>query len=159
MIKKLIFTRGLPGSGKSTIAEHFLNKHHDSCSVCATDNYWLRPDGIYDFNWELLGKAHAWNQGLVRMIMKEEADGPYDSIIIVDNTNINFSEMKPYIKMALEYEYDVEFMEPATEWRYDVEECFKRNTHGVPYATILKMSQKWEDRATVMAKLEQLKNV
>jgi hypothetical protein len=157
MIKKLVFTRGLPGSGKSTYAHELKAKHHDSCFICSTDQYWERPDGVYDFNWELLGKSHVWNQRRVKEILCDEENRPWDTVVVVDNTNITFSEMKPYIKMAIECEFDIEFVEPDTEWRYDVEECFNRTTHGVPYATILKMSQRWEDMATVIVKLEKFK--
>lgn len=156
-MKKLILVRGLPGSGKSTIGQEYKKKHSDSCFICATDEYWFRPDGIYDFNIELIGESHRWNQHRVEEILDEEVDSEWDTIVVVDNTNITFQEMKPYIKMALVVGFEIEFMEPSTSWRYDVEECFKRNGHGVPYATILRMSQCWEDHATVLKKLEELK--
>ena len=159
MLKKLIFTRGLPGSGKSYHAYELKAKHHDSCFICSTDEYWVRPDGVYDFNWELLGKSHAWNQQRVADTMFDEGNRPWDCIVVVDNTNITFNEMKPYIKAAYDLGFDVEFVEPDTQWRYDVEECFKRNTHGVPYATILKMSQRWEDHETVTRKLKEFQGV
>lgn len=158
MLKKMILVRGAPGSGKSTISQQYKAKHHDSCYVCSTDEYWMRPDGVYDFNWELLGKSHVWNQWRVLDIAKDNQHTCWDTIIVVDNTNITFSEMRPYINIAMDYGYEIEFVEPDTPWKYDVEECFKRNSHGVPYATILKMNQKWEDHATVMVKLEKLKN-
>jgi len=153
MIKQLLFVRGLPGSGKSYIAKNYKKIHFDSCIVCSTDDYWVRPDGVYDWNFELLGQAHSWNQNRVHGYLSAEQVTDWDTIIIVDNTNVNFQEMKPYIKMALEYGFDIGFEEPETEWRYDVEECFKRNTHGVPHATILKMYQRWEDHETVTNKL------
>jgi predicted kinase len=157
MLKKVVFTRGLPGSGKSTYAYELKEKHHDSCFIYSTDDYWLRPDGEYDFNFELLGKSHAWNQRRADETMEDLMDGAYDTIIVIDNTNTTFKEMLPYIKSALQCGYDIEFVEPDTEWRYDVEECFKRNSHGVPYATILKMHQRWETNAEVTRKLGKLK--
>jgi predicted kinase len=157
MIKKLVFTRGLPGSGKSYYAHELKAKHKDSCFICSTDQYWERPDGVYDFNWELLGQSHKWNQQRVQEILDTEIDTEWDSVVVVDNTNITFSEMKPYIKMALAAGFKIEFVEPSTAWKYDVEECFKRNTHGVPYATILKMNQRWESNEVVMEKLKDLK--
>jgi adenylate kinase family enzyme len=38
---------GLPGSGKSTKAKK-LALGNDF--IFSTDNYWIRPDGYYDFN-------------------------------------------------------------------------------------------------------------
>jgi hypothetical protein len=61
--------------------------------------------------------------------------------------------MKPYIDLALQYEYEIDFVEPDTKWRYDVEECFHRNTHGVPYSTMLKMYNNWDYTLTVRRKL------
>lgn len=157
MIKKLIFTRGLPGSGKSTYAYELKEKHHDSCFIYSTDDYWLRPDGEYDFNFELLGKSHAWNQRRADETMEEEMDSEYDTVIVIDNTNTTFQEMKPYIESALSCGYEIEFVIPQTPWKWDVEECFKRNGHGVPYATILKMLKRFEDNEVCQRKLEALK--
>lgn len=157
MIKKLIFIRGLPSSGKSTLSLSLEDKHVN-CFVYSTDDYWMRPDGVYDFNFELLSESHKWNQSRAFQTLNDYA--PYNAIVVIDNTNITFNEMKPYIKMGLECGYDIEFIEPNTPWRYNVEECFERSklTHKVPYATILKMSQRWEDHETVVAKLEELKS-
>ena len=155
--KQLIFVRGLPGSGKSTIADKFKEQYSNSCSVCSTDEYWERPDGTYDFNYELLGKSHVWNQQrTTKTIVWEAGLTQWTSVVIVDNTNITFNEMKPYIRVGLQYGFEIIFIEPDTEWRYDVEECFKRNTHGVPYSTMLNMNWRWEDHETVTKKLKEL---
>ena len=162
MIKRMVFVRGLPGSGKSTIAKAYKEKHirpKDSCWVCATDNYWMRPDGKYDFNYDLLGWSHIWNQRRVEEILNTEVNSEWDTIVVVDNTNINFSEMKPYIRLGLLYKYDIVFSEPDTEWKYNVEECYKRNTHGVPYSTMLRMYKAWQDHRTVKAYLEEMIHV
>jgi tRNA uridine 5-carbamoylmethylation protein Kti12 len=159
MIKRMILIRGLPGSTKSSIAQEYKKKHKDSCFICATDDYWMRPDNLYDFNYELLGRSHLWNQRRVLNIIHKEIDNKFDTIIVVDNTNITFNEMKPYIEICLRYKSKMQifFEEPRVEWKYDVEECFRRNTHGVPYATILRMYNQWEDHNTVIQKLTTLK--
>jgi len=154
MINKVVFTRGLPGSGKSTYARELQEKYHDSCFVYSTDDYWLRPDGEYDFNIELLGQSHVWNQRRACETMEDEMDYGWDTIIVIDNTNTMFKEMKPYIYSALEFGYDIEFVVPDTSWAWDVEECFMRNNHGVPYSTILKMYQRFESNEVCYAKLK-----
>lgn len=156
VIRKLILLRGLPGSTKSTLARKYKDKYKDDCYIFSTDDYWIRPDGYYDFSYELLSQSHKWNQERVKNTVVS-ASRFFDTIIVVDNTNITFKEMKPYIELALHYGFEVEFEEPNCDWKYDVEKCFRKNTHGVPYATILRMSQKWEDHVTVVAKLEDLK--
>ena len=159
MIKKMVFTRGLPGSGKSTYAYELKDKHHDSCFICSTDQYWERPDGIYDFNFELLGQSHRWNQQRVQELVDTEIDSEYDTIIVVDNTNTTFQEMKPYIKMALAAGFELEFVIPQTDWKWDAEECFKRTVHGVPYATILKMLARFEDNEVVLKKVAEMQGI
>jgi chloramphenicol 3-O-phosphotransferase len=57
-MKKVVIVRGLPGSGKSVLAEKYQDTFHDSCFIYSTDDYWMRPDGLYDFNCDLLHKAH-----------------------------------------------------------------------------------------------------
>ena len=153
MIKQMIIVRGLPGSGKSLIAEQYKQKHKDSCFVCATDEYWVRPDNIYDFNILLLGNSHVWNRKRVEEILKREKKSPWDTLIVVDNTNVNFGEIRPYAVIAKKHKLPLLILEPKTKWRYDVAECFNRNTHGVPYATILKMYHNWEPTELVMSKL------
>ncbi|KAF7640982.1 hypothetical protein LDENG_00001710 [Lucifuga dentata] len=61
------------------------------------------------------------------------------SPIIIDNTNIQAWEMKPYVKMALEGGYRVDFCEPDTIWKFDPFELEKRNKHGVPQEKIAQM--------------------
>lgn len=141
-MRHLIIVSGISGSGKSTLVEQKINKIIKSCgcqidkvvAVCSTDNYWLRPDGIYDWNPKYIGEAHKWNQhqALNCMFLSK----PY---IFIDNTNLTFQEIKPYLVMAKKQEYDVEIIEPQTEWRLDAKELAKRNAHQVPLATIEKM--------------------
>jgi predicted kinase len=153
-MKKVVIVRGLPGSGKSTIAQKYKDTFYDSCFICSTDDYWMRPDGLYDFNYALLNKSHQWNQQRVEHILREEQNTLFDAVIIIDNTNTTFNEMRPYVKLAVKYGYEIEVQEPTTWWKRDVEECFERNTHGVPYSTVRKMDERWEDHDVVMEKID-----
>lgn len=155
-IKYMTILRGLPGAGTTTLANRYKDKHKDSCYICSTDDYWVRPDGTYDFNYMLLGQSHLWNQKRVQDIIDKNMDVWYDTVVVIDNTNVTFNEMKPYIKMGVENGYHIEFKEPDVWWKYDVEECFRKNTHGVPYATILKMYQRFESQETVDQKLVEM---
>ena len=154
----MVILRGLPSSGKSTIAEEIKAKHKDSCFICATDDYWVRPDGTYDFNMELLGKSHMWNQNRVLAIARKEFKNKFDTIIVVDNTNITFSELRPYATRAKMYRIPVVIMESDMSWAMDVEQCYIRSqeTHKVPYATILRMYNAWEPHDSVVEKLKKM---
>uniref|UniRef100_A0A8C9YUW6 NEDD4 binding protein 2-like 2 n=1 Tax=Sander lucioperca TaxID=283035 RepID=A0A8C9YUW6_SANLU len=51
------------------------------------------------------------------------------SPIIIDNTNTQAWEMKPYVKMALERGYKVDFCEPDTSWKFDPYELENATTN------------------------------
>ena len=67
------------------------------------------------------------------------------SLIVVDNTNTTKKEVNPYLKLAQEYDYETEIIEPTTEWAKDPVICAKRTTHGVPLKTIKQMVARWEN--------------
>jgi len=163
MKKRLIIARGLPGSGKSTAVAEFRNKtaerlgvsHLWSSRVCSTDSYWLRPDGHYDFNMRRIGEAHAWNKERAERYMAEEILTSSDTVII-DNTNITWKEIKPYVLLAKKYGYEVEVLEPDTSWRYDPIACVGKTAHGVPLETIKNMHSKWEPTSSIKGKIEEV---
>lgn len=102
--KLLIVVRGPSGSGKSRMTEDISEQHN--APVFSSDAFWM-INGEYKFDREYIGEAHFWNQGRV-----EEAMQSNTPIILVDNTNTTFSEMKPYVQMAQKYGYTVSFKEP-----------------------------------------------
>ncbi|XP_060901723.1 NEDD4-binding protein 2-like 2, partial [Labrus mixtus] len=128
----LILMRGLPGSGKSTLARELLSTG-PSGLILSTDDYFAHRDG-YHYEAGLLGAAHEWNQRRAEDAMHDRR-----SPIIIDNTNIQAWEMKPYVKLAMERGYKVDFCEPDTSWKFDPYELEKRNKHGVPHEKIAKM--------------------
>ena len=65
--------------------------------------------------------------------------------VVVDNTNIEAWECNPYVIMAQEFGYRVEFVRSNTVWRNDVEECFKRNIHKVPKEVIQSMKDRMQE--------------
>ncbi|XP_076591831.1 uncharacterized protein n4bp2l2 [Chaetodon auriga] len=132
----LILMRGLPGSGKSTMARELLSTG-PSGLILSTDDYFAHRDG-YRYDPGLLGAAHEWNQSRAKDAMH---DGR--SPIIIDNTNIQVWEMKPYVKMALDRGYKVDFCEPDTSWKFDPYELEKRNKHGVPQEKIAQMMDRF----------------
>jgi predicted kinase len=140
-MKKVICLCGAPGSGKSFLGKELAQKHREQVSdyigICSADYYWERPDGIYDWNFKYIANAHAWCQTKFKWYLAEQYD-----LIIVDNTNLSAKERKPYIDMAKAAGYEVSLRESETAWRYNADECFKRNTHSVPLETIKNMLAK-----------------
>ncbi|XP_023682037.2 uncharacterized protein n4bp2l2 isoform X2 [Paramormyrops kingsleyae] len=133
----LILMRGLPGSGKSTLAQELLSSGPNGL-VLSTDDYFSQETG-YAYDPGLLGDAHSWNQNRAREAMDENR-----SPVIIDNTNMQAWEMKPYAEMAVERGYRVDFCEPSTNWKLDPTELEKRNKHGVSRQKILEMLERFE---------------
>lgn len=123
---------GCPGSGKSTLAKKLAEDIN--AVICSADDFhiwWGR--GKYD--WAPIRQKYAHDY-CKYMFLSAVSLGKN---VIVDNTNTKVSEMRPYVKMATENEYEILFIEPETTWKYNAEECFKRNTHNVPLETIQRM--------------------
>ncbi|XP_069826006.1 uncharacterized protein [Dendropsophus ebraccatus] len=140
--KVLVLLRGVPGSGKSTLARTLLRQSPDGI-VLSTDDYFCQENG-YTYHVNRLGDAHSWNQNRARRALD---DGR--SPVIIDNTNIQSWEMKPYVQMAVDRGYNVEFLEPDTWWKQDAHELEKRNTHRVPREKIAQMLERYEHNMTV----------
>lgn len=156
---KLIILRSLPGAGKTTTAKLLSDGNpYDDTQIHSTDRFFMcynieDRDWEYKFDGSKLGEYHESN-------LKNTIDSMClgYSQVIVDNTNIRFVDFKSYVLAAIILGYEIELIEPETEWRYNVEECYKRNTHEVPLETIQKMRDRWETTETCYAKIEFLKN-
>jgi predicted kinase len=132
--KILIIMRGFPGSGKSTLAQQ-LGK---GGVVFSTDDYFMSPEGKYEFDPARLGQYHQANLERTREAMQQGI-----SPVVVDNTNVNARAIRPYALLAQEFGYEMEFREPETPWKHDAEELARRNSHGVPKHSIEKMLRQW----------------
>lgn len=151
-MKKLVILRGVSGSGKSTYAkklmEGALGDGYLSVAICSADNYWIRPDGVYDFNPRMLKNAHAWCRQQVEECMTEDLTAETGEwqcdLIILDNTNTRKWEYQPYIDLAKEHGYEVEekiignFSEDAAKIYAE------RNQHGVPLSKVVDMMKRFE---------------
>lgn len=135
--KVLVLLRGAPGSGKSTLARALV-EHNPGGVRLSTDDFFFH-NGRYQFDPALLGEAHEWNQRRA-----QEAFGRGANPIIIDNTNMQGWEMKPYVAQALRHGYKVLFREPDTWWKNKPKELSRRTTHDVPVETIRRMLNGYE---------------
>ncbi|XP_064005235.1 NEDD4-binding protein 2 isoform X2 [Pogoniulus pusillus] len=133
----LVLLRGVPGSGKSYLARTLLEDNPDGI-ILSTDDYFCK-NGQYHYDPDCLGEAHDWNRKRAK-----EAFEMRISPIIIDNTNIQAWEMKPYVTLAQQFKYKVMFREPDTWWKFKPKELEKRNIHGVPKEKIKRMLERYE---------------
>lgn len=119
---KLILIRGLPRSGKSTLAQKFVSlgyRHFEA------DQWVVDASGAYAFNINLLERAHSFCQEAAREALSNGHD------VIVANTFSRAWEIAPYRTMCK---------------RVTIIECQGNfaNVHGVPDLTIQRMRERWE---------------
>jgi predicted kinase len=123
----VIILRGLPGCGKSTFAT-FLKLYAESigleAQVCSADSYFMTRQG-YKFNPSGLGEAHArcqayCFQALIRGV----------PVVIIDNTNVTYSEWTRYVSLAREGGHA--FCRVSFEGNLQVQELLARSWHDVP---------------------------
>lgn len=127
-MKKVIIMRGIPGSGKSTIAKWFEEL---GAIRCNTDKYFY-VNGEYKFDRDKLHEYHKKN--MVDFII--HVDNGVDTVI-VDNTNIKRRDYLPYVEVARDNGYEVHTITFAPQ---DIEKCIKRNKHNVPEEAIRRMA-------------------
>jgi len=151
-MEKLMILRGCPGSGKTTyakyLAENAWQDGYMSVIICSADDYFIRPDGVYDFNAKMLKNAHQWCKDRVEKAMSEEGlgngwPGEYD-LIVVDNTHTRHWEYQAYLDLAKKYEYPVEIKVIGEFTEEKILEYANRNSHGVPLETVRKMAERFD---------------
>ncbi|XP_034543240.1 NEDD4-binding protein 2 isoform X2 [Notolabrus celidotus] len=142
--KVLVLLRGAPGSGKSTLAGALVKHNPGGVRLCTDD--FFTSHGRYQFNPTALGEAHEWNHRRAKEAFERGANP-----IIIDNTNMQGWEMKPYVAMALKHGYKVLFREPDTWWKSKPRELQRRSTHDVPVETIRRMLNGYERFVTVQS--------
>lgn len=132
-MKTLYIVRGLPGSGKSSLAKKLTEL------VYSADDFFTNKKGEYNFNAKLLGKAHEWCWGKVRDAMFIGANA-----VAVANTFTQAWEAERYYQIAEEYGYSVFVIECQNDFG---------NVHDVPQESIDAMKERWEKDLTPVANL------
>ncbi|XP_053920712.1 NEDD4-binding protein 2 isoform X2 [Cuculus canorus] len=138
----LVLLRGVPGSGKSYLARTLLEDNPGGI-ILSTDDYFYKH-GQYHYDPDCLGEAHDWNRKRAK-----EAFEMRITPIIIDNTNIQAWEMKPYVTLAQQFKYKIMFREPDTWWKSKPRELERRNIHGVSKEKIKRMLERYEPCLTI----------
>lgn len=125
-MNKLILIRGLPGSGKSTIAKQYFG----GCIHLEADMYFIAPNGAYIYDPSKIKAAHEWCIETAKILLNNGKD------VVVSNTFTTLAELSPYINYAKEWEI------PYVVFRSDNN---YGSIHNVPPEVIGRMKSRFED--------------
>lgn len=127
----LILLRGLPGSGKTTLAK--ILSENNTFPVFSVDDYFTNEStGEYIFNFQNNHLAYKQCEDLSRDAMKQKI-----TKIIVHNTFTMDWELEPYFKLAKELNYNL-FVVTVENYHKN------KNTHGVSDEQLQKMAEKYK---------------
>lgn len=132
----LYIIRGLPNSGKSTIAKVLAPNYHyaadDWFEFRASVDGTTYTQAFAKYGRSEIGHAHEECQRHVEACLRNKAGD-----CAVANTFTTMKEMRPYMDMAVKYGYRVHVM--TVERAHDGD-----NGHAVPDEVITKMAGRWQ---------------
>ena len=127
----LYLIRGVPGSGKSSLAQELKGAGLVE-EVLEANDYFTDLDGNYEFRQDRLHMAHAYSQGGCKGVLKSGKS------VAVSNTSTTEKEVETYRKIA--EQCGAKFISLIVENRHE-----GKNIHGVPEEKI----QQMKDRFTI----------
>ena len=128
---KLTLIRGLPGSGKTTLA-YRMCAYNINLLKNEADHFFTDLSGKYNFNPKLLSVAHKYCYSQTFYQLLNDFDVVVSNTFTTNYEMLDYLEIQRYIR-DLEIEI-IEMPEP----KY-------KSVHNVPESTIEKMRNRWEE--------------
>ena len=111
-MNSLILLRGLPGSGKTTLAKEL--SENGKYPVFSVDDYFTASNGDYHFEFDKNHLAYKQCEENTKASMQKG-----DPKIFIDNVFSLEWELEPYFKLAAEYE--MQYAKPLEHNKFKVE--------------------------------------
>ena len=126
----LYLIRGIPGSGKTTLAVNLPMIMEYPTVVLEADRYFINSSGVYEFDPSKLSEAHndCYSRAIENLIEGRD--------VIVSNTSTTEKEVQRYQKLA--EELGVNFVSLIVENRHG-----GKNVHGVPEDKVQQMKNRF----------------
>lgn len=126
----LVILRGLPGSGKSSLAQ--VLSEEGKYPVFSIDDYFTDSEGNYQFIYNENYKAYA----LCEMNCMQAMEAGVKKIFIDNVFSLDW-ELEPYVQLASAYKYRLFVL--TVEKRHEGE-----NIHGIEAEQIERMAEKYK---------------
>ncbi|XP_041123053.1 2',3'-cyclic-nucleotide 3'-phosphodiesterase-like [Polyodon spathula] len=107
--RTLFIMRGLPGSGKSALANTIAEKYKGICRVISADHKKVRPEVC-----PALPEKYKELDEEARRCCQEGV-----AVVVIDDTNHQWGRLEKLFDIASEYQYLALFVEPKTPWKKD----------------------------------------
>jgi predicted kinase len=123
---RLVLIRGVPGSGKTTLARDEYVKN--GFAHFEADMFFETVNG-YKFDKDLISEAHKWCQWSAKAALYQGRN------VVVSNTFTRAWEMEPYFDMAVTFGIEPEVI---------ICDGAFQNVHGVPDSVVAQMRERFE---------------
>lgn len=123
---ELVIIRGLPGSGKTTMAKVLALVGYEHYEA----DQFFEKSGHYQFDKSKLPAAHMWCYYKIKDAISR------GQRCVVSNTFTQLWEAKPYIDVAKDSGFNVKIISAIGNWN---------SCHDVPEAVIINMRKRWEE--------------
>ena len=134
--KRLVVLRGLPGSGKSTVAKAL--DVDSQAGICNADDFRYSSQG-YHFDPNRLSDVH--RRCFTKCVELIDSDCP---LIIIDNTNGHLWEYEAYMMLGRVTGYETKVVEVSCPDQASLGRFVRRNVHRVPMDACVRMWKEWE---------------
>ncbi|XP_064177907.1 2',3'-cyclic-nucleotide 3'-phosphodiesterase [Anguilla rostrata] len=115
----LIILRGLPGSGKTRLANAIRDHYQSLCTIVSADDYSVKPES------SSVEQHKAIDEAVVASCTSGTA------VVVVDDTNHAHGRLARLVELAEQHQYYTLFLEPRTEWSQDVEQLVQKTRRGL----------------------------